>query len=230
MDNIQQKFIEDLKKQNINLTDTMIKQFELYFELIDKYNQVMDLTAIKTKEEIYQRHFYNSLTIAFNEDFNNLHLCDVGSGAGFPAIPLKIVFPDMKLTIVDPLTKRMDFLKVVVNTLDLKDVEINYLRAEDASIKFHEKFDIVTARAVARLNILVELVSQMVKVNGYFIAMKGKQGNEELKEADNALKICKMKLIKETTYEPSINYYFMKTDSILKKYPRNYGQIKKKPL
>lgn len=230
MGNIQQKFIEDLKKQNINLTEQMIKQFDLYFQLIEKYNQVMDLTAIKTKEEIYQRHFYNSLTIAFNEDFNDIHLCDVGSGAGFPAIPLKIVFPNMKLTIIDSLTKRMDFLKIVVATLDLKDVNILCLRAEEASIKYREKFDIVTARAVARLNILVELVSQMVKVNGLFIAMKGSQGKIELEEATNALNICKMKLIKETIYEPSINYYFMKTNSILKKYPRNYGKIKKKPL
>ena len=103
-----------LKKENIELTDQMLEQFDLYFKLIEEYNKVMDLTAISGKEEIYERHFYNSLTIAFNDNFNNLHLCDVGSGAGFPAIPLKIAFPDMKLTIIDPLAKRMDFLKIVI--------------------------------------------------------------------------------------------------------------------
>lgn len=225
-----QTFKEELAKVNITLTDQMIEQFDLYFKLIDKYNKVMDLTAISGEDEVYDRHFYNSLSIAFNDDFNGLHLCDVGAGAGFPSIPLKIAFPDMKLTIIDPLSKRMDFLKIVIKELDLKDVEILYLRAEDASKKYPEKFDVVTARAVARLNILVEIVAQMVKVNGLFIAMKGQKGQEELEEAKNALSVCNMELIKQTNLEPSINYYFKKSKSISSKYPRNYGQIKKKPL
>ena len=223
-------FKEELAKVNITLTDQMEKQFDLYFKLIDKYNKVMDLTAISGEDEVYDRHFYNSLSIAFNDDFNGLHLCDVGAGAGFPSIPLKIAFPNMKLTIIDPLSKRMDFLKIVIKELDLKDVEILYLRAEDASKKHPEKFDVVTARAVARLNILVEIVAQMVKVNGLFIAMKGQKGQEELEEAKNALSVCNMELIKQTNVEPSINYYFKKSKSISSKYPRNYGQIKKKPL
>ena len=225
-----QTFKDELAKVNITLTDQMVEQFDLYFKLIEKYNKVMDLTAISGEDEVYDRHFYNSLSIAFNDDFNALHLCDVGAGAGFPSIPLKIAFPDMKLTIIDPLSKRMDFLKIVIKELDLKDVEILYLRAEDASKKYPEKFDVVTARAVARLNILVEIVAQMVKVNGLFIAMKGQKGQEELEEAKNALNICNMSLIKQTNIEPSINYYFKKSKSISSKYPRNYGQIKKKPL
>lgn len=225
-----QTFKEELAKVNITLTDQMVEQFDLYFKLIDQYNKVMDLTAISGEDEVYDRHFYNSLSIAFNDDFNGLHLCDVGAGAGFPSIPLKIAFPDMKLTIIDPLSKRMDFLKIVIKELDLKDVEILYLRAEDASKKYPEKFDVVTARAVARLNILVEIVAQMVKVNGLFIAMKGQKGQEELEEAKNALSVCNMELIKQTNLEPSINYYFKKSKSISSKYPRNYGQIKKKPL
>ena len=225
-----QTFKDELAKVNITLTDQMVEQFDLYFKLIEKYNKVMDLTAISGEDEVYDRHFYNSLSIAFNDDFNGLHLCDVGAGAGFPSIPLKIAFPDMKLTIIDPLSKRMDFLKIVIKELDLKDVEILYLRAEDASKKYPEKFDVVTARAVARLNILVEIVAQMVKVNGLFIAMKGQKGQEELEEAKNALNICNMSLIKQTNIEPSINYYFKKSKSISSKYPRNYGQIKKKPL
>lgn len=224
-----QEFKEALEKVNICLTDQMIEQFDMYFKLILKYNKVMDLTAVND-DEIYERHFYNSLTIAFNNNFNGLSLCDVGAGAGFPSIPLKIVFPDMKLTIIDPLSKRMDFLKIVINELDLKDVNLLYLRAEDASIKHKEEFDIVTARAVARLNILTEIVSQMVKVNGLFIAMKGEKALEEYNEAKNALNICKMELIKEDYFTPSINLFFKKTGSINNKYPRNYGQIKKKPL
>lgn len=224
------EFKSALEKEHIVLTDQMMKQFDLYFQLLNEYNKVMDLTAVTEKEEIYERHFYNSLTIAFNENFNGLHLCDVGSGAGFPAIPLKIIFPDMKLTIVDSLSKRMDFLKIVISKLNLSDVNIIYSRAEDASKTHQEEFDIVTARAVARLNILVEIVGQMVKVNGFFIAMKGEKGHEELKEAENALKECKMKLVKENYVHPSKNFYFQKYDHIPSKYPRNYGQIKKKPL
>ena len=102
-------FKEELAKVNITLTDQMVNQFDLYFKLIDKYNKVMDLTAVNGEDEVYERHFYNSLSIAFNDDFNNLHLCDVGAGAGFPSIPLKIAFPDMKLTIIDTLNKRMEF-------------------------------------------------------------------------------------------------------------------------
>lgn len=223
-------FKDELAKNNIILTDQMMNQFDLYFKLIDKYNKVMDLTAVSEEDEIYDRHFYNSLTIAFNQNFNDLHLCDVGAGAGFPSIPLKIAFPKMKLTIIDPLNKRMEFLKIVIKELDLKDVNILISRAEDACKTHKENFDVVTARAVARLNILVEVISQLVKVNGVFISMKGQKGKEELDEAKNALSICKFSLIKETHHEPSINYYFKKVESTPNKYPRNYGQIKKKPL
>lgn len=223
-------FKEELAKVNIVLTDQMEQQFDLYFNLIDKYNKVMDLTAVSGEDEMYDRHFYNSLSIAFNDNFNGLHLCDVGAGAGFPSIPLKIVFPDMKLTIIDPLNKRMEFLKVVIKELDLKDVEILVARAEDASKTRKEKYDIVTARAVARLNILTELVSQLVKVNGRFIAMKGQKGEEELVEASNALSTCNFKLVEKINLDPSVNFIFIKRKSVDNKYPRNFGQIKKKPL
>lgn len=225
-----ENFKELLSKQNIILTDEMINQFDLYFKLIDKYNKVMDLTAISNEDEIYDRHFYNSLTIAFNKDFNGLSLCDVGAGAGFPSIPLKIAFPDMKLTIIDPLSKRMEFLKIVIKELNLKDVEILKLRAEDASKTMKERFDIVTARAVARLNILIELIAQLVKKDGLFISMKGIKGQEELLEANNAIKVCGFELIEQVKLDPSINYYFKKIKDTPNKYPRNYGQIKNKPL
>ena len=117
-----------------------------------------------------------------------------------------------------------------IKELGLKDVTLLYKRAEDASKEYKETFDIVTARAVARLNILTEIVSQMVKVNGLFISMKGSKAIEELNEAKNALSICKMELVKQNSVEPSINLFFKKTSSIPSNYPRNYGQIKKKPL
>ena len=224
------EFITLLEKQNIILTPKMVEDFRCYFELLNEYNKVMNLTAIDSKEEVYDRHFYNSLTIAFNKDFNNLSICDVGAGAGFPSIPLKIVFPNSKITIIDPLSKRMDFIKEVIKELELKDINILYLRAEDASKKYKEVFDIVTARAVAPLNILVEITSQLIKINGYLIAMKGQKGNEELQNAKKALETCNLSLENTNCVGKSINFYFKKTKTIDNKYPRNYGQIKRRPL
>jgi len=223
-------FKEELAKKNIILTDTMVNQFDQYFKLIAKYNDMIDLTAITDEDETYDRHFYNSISIAFNNDFNNISFCDVGAGAGFPSIPLKICFPNMKLTIIDPLRKRMRFLEIVIEELGLKDVNIVVARAEDVSKEHKEEYDIVSARAVARLNILVELICQLPKVNGSFIAMKGINGKEELDEAKNALNIANLTLTKEEFLNPSNNYYFTKTDHVNPKYPRNFGQIKNKPL
>ena len=225
-----QNFKEELSKQNIIITDQMVEKFDKYFHLLEKYNQVMDLTNVIEEDEVYDRHFYNSLTIAFNKDFNNLSICDVGAGAGFPSIPLKIVFPNSKITIIDPLSKRMDFIKEVIKELELKDINILYLRAEDASKKYKEVFDIVTARAVAPLNILVEITSQLIKINGYLIAMKGQKGNEELQKAKKALETCNLSLENTNCVGKSINFYFKKTKTIDNKYPRNYGQIKRRPL
>ena len=223
------KFKEELAKHNIILTEKMEEQFQMYFDMLVYYNKVMDLTAVKD-EDIYERHFFDSLTIAFDNDFSNCSLCDVGAGAGFPSIPLKIIFPSMKLTIIDPLTKRMDFLRLVISKLHLENVELKIMRSEDASRVNRECYDIVTARAVARLNILLEIVSQMVKVNGLLIAMKGKKAKEELLEASKAMKICNMELVKESNIASSCNLFFKKTGSIILRYPRNYSQIKQKPL
>ena len=210
MDKIQ--FKEKLKEVNIILTNQMEKQFDLYFNLLNEYNKVMDLTAVIEEDLVYERHFYNSLTIAFNNDFNNLHFCDVGAGAGFPSIPL------------------MEFLRVVIDKLDLKDVNLVIKRVEDISSQYKEAFDIVSARAVARLNVLAELVCQIIKVNGTFVAMKGEKGILELNEAKNALKTLKLELVKKEEINPSINLFFKKISSVDNKYPRNYALIKKKPL
>ena len=136
----------------------------------------------------------------------------------------------MKLTIIDPLNKRMEFLRVVIDKLDLKDVNLIVKRVEDISLQYKETFDIVSARAVARLNVLAELVCQIIKVNGTFIAMKGEKGILELNEAKNALKTLKLELVKKEEINPSINLFFKKINSVDNKYPRNYALIKKKPL
>ena len=159
----EQQFKDLLAEHDILLTETQEKQFRRYFELLQIWNERLNLTTIIQKEDVYEKHFYDCLTLSFENDLHGKTLCDVGTGAGFPSIPLKIAFPDMKLTIIDPLTKRMDFLKIVINELNLKDVTLLYKRAEDASKEYKETFDIVTARAVARLNILTEIHAKVNK-------------------------------------------------------------------
>lgn len=219
-------FKEQLEKKGILLTNNMLNQFQTYYDLIVEYNKVIDLTATPN-EQIYERHFYDSLLLAFNHNFDNINFCDVGAGAGFPSIPLKIVFPKMKLTIIDPLNKRMNFLKIVIEKLSLTDVTLITKRVEDVSKEYQEKFDVVSARAVAKLNILIELVCQIVKVNGHFIAMKGNKANEELNQAQNALKECNFVLNYQDEYS---NLDFIKISKTNKKYPRMYSQIKHNPL
>lgn len=227
-----EQFRNKLKKQGLIITDRMIEQFEKYMELLLEWNQKMNLTAITKEEEIWEKHFYDS--IAPFDNLSQKSLCDVGSGAGFPGIPLKIVFPEMKLTIVEPLQKRCRFLETVKETLDLKDIFIYPERAEDFVKEHRESYDIVSARAVARLSILLELCAPLVKMKGDFIALKGKQGHDELVEAQKALDVLGMKLIKEDTIDVDeatrINLYMKKIKTTPTKYPRAYGQIKKKPL
>lgn len=224
------EFYQQLEQQHIFLSNHQKQQFDQYYHLLFQYNQIMDLTSVIEEEQVYERHFYDSLTIAFNKNFNGLKVCDVGSGAGFPAIPLKIVFPEMELTIIDSLTKRMNFLNEVVKQLDLKKVTIITARVEEMDASFRETFDIVMARAVARLNILLELCIPILKVNGIFIAMKGQKGQEELEEAQNAIQILNLKL-NETQKLPFItNFYFLKQKKTSLQYPRRYSLIKKKPL
>ena len=185
----EQEFINQLKQQGIELTALQIEQFKKYYELLVEWNQKMNLTAITDQEGVYLKHFYDSLTIAFNFKFNNQKIIDVGAGAGFPSIPLKIVYPDLKVTIVDSLTKRITFLNHLFKELKLTDCQAISARAEEYAKDHRQEADIVMARAVARLNILDELCLPLVKVNGYFLALKGLKAKEELKEASNGIKI-----------------------------------------
>ena len=169
----QEQFIQALLDKGITLTSKQLEQFENYYQTLVEWNQKMNLTAITQKEDVYLKHFYDSLTISFDYALSNQSLCDVGAGAGFPSIPLKIVYPELKVTIVDSLSKRITFLKHLIQVLDLKDVDAISARAEEYAVKHRESFDIVTARAVARLNILDELCLPLVKVDGDFITLKG---------------------------------------------------------
>lgn len=228
-------FEKNLKAHGIILSDKQKEQFKIYYENLVEWNEKINLTAITNKDEVYEKHFFDSLTMAFEMNFENVHLCDVGSGAGFPSIPLKIVFPTMKVTIIEALNKRVIFLKQLVTSLELENVEVLHMRAEEAA-KNNMLFDVVTARAVARLNILCELCVPLVKIGGYFITPKGMNALEEVEAAKNACDILKVKLEKQQALKlyneqaKRLNLFYKKYDKTPKQYPRAFGIIKKKPL
>jgi 16S rRNA (guanine527-N7)-methyltransferase len=223
-------FIKELKDLNITLSDIQLEQFKKYYELLVEYNKVMNLTGITDLDMVYLKHFYDSLTLVKAYDFNKeISLCEVGSGAGFPSIPLKIAFPNIKVVIVDSLNKRIEFLKIVIKELNLSNVELIHARAEEYDKK--ESFDVVTSRALADVNIGLELCMPLVKVNGYYLPMVVSYdlGKNTINELGGEL-------------EEEIKFYLPIENSerkILKvrkvsktkdKYPRSFSQIKKNPL
>lgn len=220
-----------------NLTKYQEEQFEKYYQFLVEYNEKVNLTAITKKDEVYLKHFYDSSLIKEVIDLNEIkNICDVGAGAGFPSIALKILYPHLKITIVDALDKRITFLKKLCQLLDLNDVTLVHSRAEDyAKTEARESFDLVTARAVARENILNELCIPLVKVGGYFISMKGKDYQEELSEGKSLEMLnAKVEDIKHFSLpnDSGERYlikikHFKATD---KKYPRDFAKIKSKPL
>lgn len=231
-----EEFISLLRERGLFLTENQISQFEKYLHLIQEHNKVMNLTGITEEEEVYEKHFYDSLLFSFNEDMENLSLIDIGSGAGFPGIPLAITYPSLKITLLEPLMKRCVFLSLVVEELGLKNVEVVCDRAEIYSKENKEKFDIATARAVSKLNILLEIASQMIKVGGYFVALKGRIAEEEIEQAKFALKLLNFKIEKNkedrlpSEEDKRVNIFIRKMGTTNGKYPRNYSQIKNRPL
>lgn len=232
-------FFQQLGLKNINLTESQMQQFQRYYQLLCEWNEKINLTAITAEEEVYEKHFFDSLTIAFTDEFQgNESLCDVGSGAGFPSIPLKIVFPDLKITIVDSLNKRISFLTTLVDELQLEGVQLYHERAEDFGQMpdFRESFDLVTARAVARLNVLTELCLPLVKKDGYFLAMKAVKSDEELAEAKTAIARLGGKLIRNAALTLPISgeqrqiIVIQKKLVTPKKYPRKAGLPNKQPI
>lgn len=230
-------FTEELQKLNIQVNDQMLSRFELYYNKLVTVNEYMNLTAITERNEVYNKHFLDSLTIqkAIGE-MTNIKLCDVGSGAGFPSIPLAIVRDDVEVTIIDALNKRIKFLNELSNELSLTNVNAYHYRAEDYVKEKRGFFDVVTARAVARLNILLELCMPLVKIGGYFVAMKGNLGSEELQEAKKAIEVLGGKIentikfdLPEDAGEREI-IVIKKIKPENSKYPRPFAKIKEKPI
>lgn len=230
------EFIEELKKLNIEPTKEQLNKLNKYFELIVEYNKVMNLTGITEKDQVYLKHFYDSLTIVKVIDLTKEEtLCDVGTGAGFPGIVLKIIFPNLKVTLIDSLNKRIEFLKIVIKELNLNKIEAIHARAEEFAKVNIGKYDVVTSRAVAPLNILLELSIPLLKVNKYFIPYKGNISREiidskhALEQLDSKIeKIEEFALPKENSNRTIIK--IKKEKNTNSKYPRKYSEIKKKPL
>ena len=234
-----EEFKQLLSQKNIQLSDHQMQQFADYARLLVQWNEKMNLTAITEAKEIYLKHFYDSISLGFYEDFSsNKTICDIGAGAGFPSIPLKIVFPTLEVTIVDSLNKRITFLKELVNQLGLEAVSLCHDRAEivGQTLEFRGTFDYVTARAVARLNVLSELCLPLVKKEGYFIALKASKSEEELNEAKPAIALLGGKFIEERSFELPITQderhivVIQKKKETPKKYPRKPGLPNKQPI
>ena len=228
-------FLEELKKLDISPTQLQLDQLEKYYELLIEYNKVMNLTGITEKKDVYLKHFYDSLTIVKVINLNeNLKICDIGTGAGFPGIILNIIFPNLKVTLVDCLNKRINFLNTVIKKLHLKDIETVHSRIEDYGKVNREIFDIVTARAVAPLNILLEYSIPLVKINGYFIPLKGNLDKES--DYNNAIRVLKCRIIKHEKFLLPIEnshreiLLIKKISKTNKLFPRNNSKIKNKPL
>lgn len=232
----EQQFINSLEYLGITVSDIQLQQLAKYYDLLIEWNKKINLTGITDHDLAYLKHFYDSLTIlkAVNlEDITTI--CDVGTGAGFPGLVIKIMFPNIKLTLVDSLNKRMKFLKEVIDELELKEVTLVISRAEEYALKNRELFDLVTARAVAPLNILLEYCIPLVKESGYFIALKG-NAKEELKSITSAVNeltilldsVIEFKLPFENSDRTLIR--FKKNKVTNNKYPRQYKEILKKPL
>lgn len=230
-----EEFIRELAKLNINITDKQLKQLDIYYHFLVDENEKYNLTNITKETDVYLKHFYDSLTIVKNISLSNQYICDVGTGAGFPGMVLKIIFPNIKIDLLDATAKKCSFLNQLINKLELKNINVINDRAELYSRENREKYDIVTSRAVAPLKHLLEYSVPMLKIDGKFIALKSNI-TDELQNIDNYYKklflknekIIEFKLPNElsnrTIYEVS------KTKSTSLIYPRPYSQIKKKDI
>ena len=231
-----EEFINKLKLLNITLTENQLVQLDNYYKLLVSYNEKINLTSITKEEDVYLKHFYDSLTLIRVIDLNEkLFLCDLGTGAGFPGIVLKIVFPNLKITLIDSTEKKIKFLNEVIAKLELENIEAITTRIEDYAKSNKEKYDILVSRAVAKINVLLELGCNLLKVNGSFIFMKGNV-KEELIASKNALSVLNFELIKVISFALPVEnsernlVYLRKTKSNSDIYPRDFTKIKKYPL
>lgn len=231
-----ENFYQSLEEMKIFLTEEQKNAFERYYQLLIEWNEKMNLTGITDKNLVYLKHFYDSASLCRVIDLKQVEtLCDVGTGAGFPGIVLKILFPHLHLTLLDSLGKRLQFLQVVSESLELSNVTFLSIRAEEYAKKHREVFDVVTARAVAPLSHLLEYCIPLVKKNGYFLPLKGNV-EEELKNISsiNQKLDCSLLVVDRFSLpfensERSI-LKFQKISFTTIKYPRNYSEMKKNPL
>ena len=234
-----EEFYTHLVDLDFPLTDRQKEQYERYFELLVEWNEKINLTAITEKDEVYLKHFYDSIAPILQGLIENqpIRLLDIGAGAGFPSLPMKILFPELDVTIIDSLNKRINFLHLLSEELGLSGVHFYHGRAEDfAQDKaFRSQFDLVTARAVARMQVLSELTIPYLKVGGRLLALKASNAPEELEEAKNALNLLFSKVEDNLQYElpngdPRYITVVEKKKETPNKYPRKAGLPNKRPL
>lgn len=232
-------FIQNLNSINIKINDFQISQFLKYYEILVEKNRVMNLTAITEYDDVLLKHFIDSLLCVNVENMNNVNdLIDVGTGAGFPGIPIKIVFPHINITLMDSLNKRVSWLNEVVNELKLDKIECIHSRAEDLghNTKYREKYDICVSRAVANLSTLAEYCLPFVKVGGKFLSYKGDNVEQEIETANNGIKLLSSSIVNTlNTVLPNTNIkrsivVIRKEKCLQNKYPRKSGIPGKQPL
>ena len=233
------EFLKGLEYFDITLTEKQLQQFTRFYELLNEWNKVMNLTAITEWQEVLSKHFLDSLSIVKVMDFSNIEtILDLGTGEGFPGIPLKILFPDKKFVLLDSLNKRIKFLDTVVSELGLTNIELIHGRAEDFAKKkeYREQFDLCVSRAVANLATLSEYCIPYVKKNGYFVSYKAITAKEELVAAQKAIGILGGELVSTEEFllpDSDITRAFIvikKERNTSPKYPRKAGLPAKEPL
>lgn len=233
------QFQKALEEKGITLSSTQLQQYEQYYETLVEWNEKMNLTAITEKGDVYLKHFFDSISAGFYYDFRTkMSVCDVGAGAGFPSIPIKIAFPNLHITIVDSLNKRITFLEHLAKMLKLENVRFVHDRAETfgQNKEYREQFDVVTARAVARLSVLSELCIPLVKKGGVFIAMKAASAEDEVNSAQKAIKALGGEIIQKERFQLPIEnserniIIIQKEKNTPKQYPRKPGTPNKSPI
>lgn len=233
------RFEEELQKLNITLTEYQKEQFDRYYQMLVEWNKVMNLTGITDYDEVNLKHFTDSLTVVRTLDLNEIcSVIDIGTGAGFPGLPIKIAFPNIKVVLLDSLNKRIKFLDAVAEELNLTGIETLHGRAEDYAKKkeYREQFDICVSRAVANLSTLSEYCIPFVKKNGYFVSYKSGSSDEEIKQSEKAVNILGGEIIKVDKFllpgtdmgRSLVNIKKLRNTPL--KYPRKAGIPSKEPL
>lgn len=237
------KYFDILNKasnnEGLEFNEKKYEQFMKYKDLIKEWNEKVNLTAIKEDEEIVKKHFIDSMKVfKFDQLKNAKNVIDIGTGGGFPGIPMKIIKPEVNIVLLDSLNKRVKFLNEVIKSLELENIKAIHGRAEDFAqeMQYREKFDVAVSRAVANLTVLSEYCIPYVKVGGYFVAMKGPAVEEEIKQSKNAIRMLggRIEHIEKVQIEDSdLNHNLVIISKISKthrKYPRKAGMVTKEPL